>query len=42
VVTGWGGMVGEGAGRGNEWMRRDRKNSWEVEQWNLAQDKEGK
>jgi hypothetical protein len=27
---------------GREWMRGDRKNSWEGEQWIVAQEKEGK
>jgi hypothetical protein len=29
-------MGGEVVGRGREWMRRNRKISWEEEQWILA------
>jgi hypothetical protein len=41
VVTGWGRIGGGGEDRGREWMRRDRKSSWEGEQWIVAQGKEG-
>jgi hypothetical protein len=32
---------GAGECKGREWMRRDRKSSWEGEQWIVAQQKEG-
>jgi hypothetical protein len=41
VVTSWGRIRGRGEGRGREWMRRGRKNSWEGEQWIVAKEKEG-
>jgi hypothetical protein len=34
-------MGGEGEGREREWVRRGRTSGWEVEQWILAQEKEG-
>jgi hypothetical protein len=34
-------MGGEGEGREREWMRRDRKSTWEGEQWIVAQEKDG-
>jgi hypothetical protein len=34
-------MGGEGEGKGKEWVRRDRKNSYKGEQWIVAQEKEG-
>jgi hypothetical protein len=40
-MTGWRRMGGKGEGRGRKWMRRGRKNSWEGDQWILAQEKEG-
>jgi hypothetical protein len=41
VVTAWGRIRGRGEDKGREWMRRDKKSSWE-EQWIVAQEKEGK
>jgi hypothetical protein len=41
LVTGWGRMGAEGEGREREWVRRGRTSGWEVEQWILAQEKEG-
>jgi hypothetical protein len=41
LVTGQGRIGGEGMGRGREWVRRDRKSSWEGEHWTLAQEKKG-
>jgi hypothetical protein len=42
VVTGWGRIGVGGKEKGKEWIRRDRKSSWEGEQWIVAQEKEGK
>jgi hypothetical protein len=33
--------VGREGEDGKEWMRRDRKSSWEGEQWVVVQEKEG-
>jgi hypothetical protein len=41
MVTDWGRIIGE-MKTGRKWMRRGRKNSWEGEQWIVAQEKEGK
>jgi hypothetical protein len=42
VVTDWG-RIGEGGeDKEREWMRRDRKSSWEGEQWIVTEEKEEK
>jgi hypothetical protein len=42
VVAGWERIGGSGKDVGKEWIRRDKKSSWEGEQWFIAQEKEGK
>jgi hypothetical protein len=42
VVTGWERIGGGVEDKGREWMREDRKSSWEGEQWIVAQEKKRK